>query len=161
MNFGCEGSSGGASSSNEYVLPLPAITWPRKILRLTIREDMTDQSDIPRGTTTEPTTFPPFPTDQSEIFFLHFRTTFRTTLLPRGLDNKDEKAEASIQAKAAEVARFFATWRGRLRRSTANSPPGTTTTGICPAISGATQNSPCFECSRWWCSGGDGSGWSR
>ena len=27
-------------------------------------------------------------------------------------------------------------------------PPETTTTGICPAISGATQNSPCFECSR-------------
>ena len=24
----------------------------------------------------------------------------------------------------------------------------TTTTGICPAISGATQNSPCFECLR-------------
>ena len=24
----------------------------------------------------------------------------------------------------------------------------TTTTGICPAISGATQHSPCFECSR-------------
>ena len=27
-------------------------------------------------------------------------------------------------------------------------PETTTTTGICPAISGATQNSPCFECSR-------------
>ena len=34
------------------------------------------------------------------------------------------------------------------RVGTPPQPLETTTTGICPAISGATQNSPCFECSR-------------
>ena len=45
------------------------------------------------------------------------------------LGNEDEGTEAPIQAKAAEVARITPTWQG---------PVAETTTGICPAISGAT-----------------------
>ena len=45
------------------------------------------------------------------------------------LGNEDEGTEAQIQAKVAEVARITPTWQG---------PVAETTTGICPAISGAT-----------------------
>ena len=44
-------------------------------------------------------------------------------------EGSGEITEAPIQAKAAEVARITPTWQG---------PVAETTTGICPAISGAT-----------------------
>ena len=48
------------------------------------------------------------------------------------------KSARSSTINGGESSTDLATWRGRLQRATANSPPGTKTTGICRAISGAT-----------------------
>ena len=62
----------------------------------------------------------------------------------------DERPEKKLEAAGwKSMVELLISWALPWNRRDCQLNRGeTTTTGICPAISGATQNSPCFECSR-------------